>query len=377
MRPFRCVAGALLCCLVAVLLPATAQAQRTQGSPLQSAANYPYHCDYRWAAGGFGPGGAQQYEPQYIGPSTCSLWQSGTTTQNSHLVPGTGTVTKARVKSGPNPAKISIATVRMYEGRNVAVPGGSQVTCCRGVSETPPISPTPNAVTEIPVNFRVEAKTFDPNSGQAGWRDIVVVNAVEQGGGTLPIADLGGPKPFGSSSAQDPSIYWYFPKFEPSADNQNQWFAPKFEVLMNYDWVPEAAAPAPTPPTGSPTPPVTPACPATGAQARAAQACPATPTPLAAVKSTRLKLRRGVVGVAVTCNATRTCSGRVRIRTAAKKPRLLGSKKLSVKAGKTSTIRVGVAKKLRRLVKKQGTSVTVEVDLGTAGKFTRRLTLKR
>lgn len=375
MRVLRCVAGALLCCTVAALLPATAQAQKTQGSSLAAPANYPYHCDYRWSSGPFGPGGYQEFVPVQIGASTCSIWQGGVPSQAqlSHLVPGTGTVTKARVRSGPNPAAISIATVRLYEGRSQTVPGGIEQTCCAGVSETPPVTPTPNAVTEIPVNFRVEAQPYDPNTGRAGFHDVVVVNAVGTTG-TLPIHDRGGPKPFGLTLAPD-SIYWYFPKFNPSQNNQNQWFAPGFEVLMNYDWTPDAPKACAAAATQA-CPPATPP-PSQGAK----PAPGGGPTPAtrrsAAVRSSSLTLRRGKVGVRVACTATTACKGRVRLRTAAKKPRLLGSRSLSVKPGRTATVTVGVARKLRRLVKPKGTKVTVEVDLGAAGKVTRRVTLRR
>jgi hypothetical protein len=242
--------------LVAIsLLPSMAVA--AEGSDLSAPANYPYHCDYRWSPGyngqpgAFGPGGYQEYVPEYIGPSTCSLWQIGSSTENTHLVPGTGTVTLARVKSGANPAPVSIATVRQFTGRDQQ--GGEVTTCCYGISQTVVINPTPNAVTEIPVNLRVEAKPFDPNTNSAGWHDIVAVN-VHGETGTLPMSDRGGPKPLIAPSG-DYGALWYFPKFNPSEHNQNKWSASGFEVLMNYDWCSGGgglhraqACPTPTPP---------------------------------------------------------------------------------------------------------------------------------
>jgi hypothetical protein len=252
------------------LLHSTAVAQiNNQGSNLNAPANYPYHCDYRWSAGyngqpgAFGPGGKQEYVPEYIGPSTCSLWQIGNSTQTTHLVPGTGTVTRARIKSGANPAPVSIATVRQFTGRDQQ--GYLVTTCCRGVSQTAVINPTPNAITAIPVNFRVEVKAFDPNTNSAGWHDIVAVN-VHGESGTLPMSDYGGPKPLIAPEG-DPGALWYFPKFNPSEDNQNKWTASGFEVLMNYDWCPasggalrraqDTGCPTSTPP-GGPTDPNSP-----------------------------------------------------------------------------------------------------------------------
>ena len=231
--------------------PSAAEGQTRSGSSLTAQANYPYHCDHRWTAGyngepgAFGPGGAQEWVPQNMGASTCSIAHLGINgrVETSHLVPGTGTVTVARVKSGPDPAAISIATVRSFQGRDSN--GKYSDTCCMGVSETPTINPTPNDITEIPVNFRVEAQQFDPNSGRAGWHDWVVVN-VHGTSGTLPIHDNGDPKPFDAftpPAANDHNTFWHFPQIDPNEHNQNRWNAPGFEVLMNYDWCP-ATAPA-------------------------------------------------------------------------------------------------------------------------------------
>jgi hypothetical protein len=189
MRPPRKALALAVVSLAALPGAAAAQTRSNLGSPLSAPANYPYGCETRWSAGyngqpgAFGPGGSQEWTPTPIGPSTCSIAHIGLNgkPETSHLVPGTGTVTVARVKSGPNPAPISIATVRSFQGRDQQ--GQYSNTCCRGVSETPTVTPTPNAVTEIPVNFRVETQQFDPNTNRAGWHDIVVVN-VQAGPGT-------------------------------------------------------------------------------------------------------------------------------------------------------------------------------------------------
>ena len=39
------------------------------------------------------------------------------------------------------------------------------------------VNPTANAITEIPVGFRVEVQQYDPNQpSKVGWHDIVAVN---------------------------------------------------------------------------------------------------------------------------------------------------------------------------------------------------------
>jgi hypothetical protein len=390
MLPPRMVAALVLVVVSAAPGVAAAQGSRSNlGSPLTAEANYPYHCDYRWAAGyngepgAFGPGGAQEWTPTYIGPSTCTIAHLGRSgnPDTSHLVPGTGTVTVARVKSGPNPAAISIATVRSFQGRDSQ--GQYSNTCCQGVSETPTVTPTPNGITEIPVNFRVEAKEFDPNTNQAGWHDYVVVN-VHGTTGTLPMNDNGEPKPFAASGGPSPNDYnafWHFPQIDPSQTNQNRWFAPGFEVLMNYDWCPAAAAgrarqaqagcsstqPAPGP--GEPPPP--------GGPAGGQPPQQTTSTPLATVRSSRLRLRGSRVALRVKCDAPRTCVGRVRLKTRARRARTLGSRRIRIASGRTGTVNVALSRRNRRLIKPSGTRATVEVDLGTAGKVTRDVTISR
>jgi hypothetical protein len=135
-----------------------------------------------------------------FGPSTCSVAHLGLSgkPETSHLVPGTGTVTVARVKSGAEPGAHQhrdrpLVPRARRAGRHV-----EHVLPWR--VETPTVNPTPNAITEIPVNFRVEATQFDPNTGKAGWYDWVVVN-VHGTTGSVPIHNNGSPKPFSAFTA--------------------------------------------------------------------------------------------------------------------------------------------------------------------------------
>jgi hypothetical protein len=388
MRSFRCVAGALLCCTAAALPATKAFAQTTTvGSSLTAAPNYPYHCDVRWMPGdgannlgGWGPGGQQFWTPMPTGPTTCSLGMLGQQGKpaTSTMVPGKGTVTVARVKSGPNPAPISIATVRSFEGRDQQ--GQLVNTCCQGVSETPVVTPKPNAVTEIPVGFLVDAYPFDPDTKKAGVWDYVVVN-VHGTSGTLPIHDKGGLKPFGIGSTPpgDNHSFWHFPQIDPSQHNQNRFIADGFEVLVNFDWT---------------------ACTQTAGAARAAQACSTQQQPppaqdtgaggqttnttttttagrLASIRSSRLTMRRGTVKVSVKCLATTTCRGTARLKTTARKARTLARKSVRIRAGKTASVSLKLSRKNQRSIKRRGTRVAIEVDLGAGGKVTRRVTLKR
>lgn len=363
---FRRTVRAVAVVLVALTAwPVVASAQISgQGSPLTADANYRYHCETRWMPGvpgnpgGFGPGGYQDYVEQPIGPSTCTVFQTGATPGTSHIVPNSGKVTVARVKSGANPAPVSIATVRQFTGKRPS-DGQLVTTCCQGVSETETVNLTPNGITEIPVNFLVESKPYDPNSpGVAGYRDWVVVN-VHGTTGTLPISDAGLPRPI-IAPAGDPGAIWHFPQIDPSQTNQNAWFASRFEVLMNYDWVP----------TGATTPPET--C----TRGLALRQC--APPSAVEVRSSKLALKRGKIGVSVKCARTdgQPCKGKVRLRTVAKKPVLLASKTLNVAAGKTRTVSVSLNSKARKRLKGKK-QIRVEIALSGQAAITKDVTLRR
>ena len=363
---------AFVALVVAAVSPAIASAQISgQGNPLTSPANYPYHCETRWMPGtpgnpgGFGPGGYQDYVEQPIGPSTCTIFQTGATPGTSHIVPNSGKVTVARVKSGPNPAPVSIATVRQFTGKRPS-DGQLVTTCCQGISETETVNLTPNGITEIPVNFLVESKPYDPNNpGVAGYRDWVVVN-VHGTTGTLPISDAGLPRPI-IAPAGDAGAVWHFPQIDPSQTNQNAWIASRFEVLMNYDWVPTSA-----------TTPATETCTRGLALRTCAPQPPTAVAGLAEVRSTTLRLRRGKIGVAVKCARTdnQACKGKVRLRTVAKKPVLLASKTLNIKAGKSKTVSVSLTSKARKRLKGKK-KIRVEIALSGQAAITKDVTLRR
>jgi len=84
------------------------------------------------------------------------------------------------------------------------------------------------------------------------------------------------------------------------------------------------------------------------------------------------------VKVKVNCTAPAgaRCAGTVRLRTRAKKPKFLASKKMNVAAGK-STVTLKLSRKARRHLRKKSTKVSVGIDLGSAGKTSKNLTLKR
>ncbi len=366
MLALRSIVPLVTAVLVSLSLSSGVHAQVAgQGSPLVTPANYQYGCETRWA---FPGPGQTAYQPITIGPSTCTIWQSGTTTANSHLVPGTGTVTTARVRSGPNPAPISIATIRRYFKPNQQ--NQMEYVCCQGISTTPVVQPTPNGVTEIPVNLIV--MTQQPENGQTGYWDIVAVNV--HGPGSLPMAELG-PHEYALGS-NPPNATWQYPMVAPNDSNMNTWDAPNFEVLMQFDWCPKiagtraVAAPRAGCASASAGPGVTP-----GPSPVPTTPSPSKPKAPAAVSSAKLKMaRNGRVAVGIRCQQSRRCQGAIRLRLG---KRVLARGSIAIKAGGRATVRMTVAGKERRRVTRKGVKVVVDVDLGKAGKVTRTVTLRR
>lgn len=357
-------------CLALLLLPtaALAQSKPAQGSPLANPANYPYNCQARWLPG---PTPPFDYVPDYGFPSpTCALFQPGTSNDDTGLVPGPGKVSSARVRAGANPAPISIVVLRSFEGRNPQSPGTLIRTCCQNVGESAVFTPTPNAVTEVPLDLTVDTKLFDPNSTQVGWHDIVGINV--HGPGDLPVADLGNRSVSAPKSVH--AMRMSYPKPDPGQNVEFGWFAGGFEVLMNYSWCANTGT---RQTCGKTVPPVDGGGGGGTTGGGSGTQTPAT-KPTATIRSKRLALKgRKTVGVQVACGRSVVCNTTVRLRTKAKKPVVLGSKKAKVGAGKSATVKVPVSAKNRRKVARKGTKVTIEVDLGGGAVVRRGVTLRR
>src|SRR3954471_1170637 len=170
--------------LAAALLAAPAQAS-TWGSPLTNPSNAAFGCESAvtqdFATGLF------LVTPQ--GLPSCTWWTNGGGTPGqtfTSYVPGTGTVTNVRVRSGPQPAPLRISILRSngvgtYQSSGT---GG----CCFGERESAIVQPAPNQISEFTVNFPVESVRIPEQGVQ--YVDIVAISAIA-GTGTLPVFDAG------------------------------------------------------------------------------------------------------------------------------------------------------------------------------------------
>lgn len=364
-------AGAATLLALALSAPPSPAATQVHGSPLASAANGGWGCETAWLPDNFPP---YQYRPMPSGHSSCTYFTPGNSNTTSAFVPGNGTITKARVKSGPNPAPLSIVILR----RTWLKKNGQAVdhTCCSVEAETAAFQPTPNAVTEVPVNLPVSIQPDPPEQG-GGWHDIVGVTA--HGPGQLPIATVG-PQTLGTGTQQGIlTAIGFYPRIAPKTFSINEWNLPNAEVLMQYEWTDGCATTrsklrACAPAAGGPAAPVTPATPTTPGQTNAA-------TKLAEVRSRRLSLRGRRVTVTVKCTTGtgRSCSARVRLRKRGSKLVTLASRRVRIKDGTSAKVRLTLSRKARKRIRSRNTRVRVEVDFGkkNGGKITRNLTLRR
>lgn len=363
LRSVAAATGALTVLLALPVESATAQTKNQQGTSMSlAAATGPeaFGCETRFLPDIAPP---FLYVKQPTGVTSCTAWQPGTTIDNTHLVPGPGTVTTVRVKSGPNPAPLRVTIVkRLFQTHPVT----GQITdaiCCTGTGvESATFQPTPNAVTEVPVNLKVT--TTPSTNGASGHHDIVAISGV--GPGDLPITSTGEHSLNAGVLSTTPTMQIFYPKVETGLQGQAQHDYANYVVLMNYDWVADSTGggqtPQTPPTTSTPQPPPT----------------PATPVP-AAVTSKSLKLKKGKVAVNVTCTAAggQFCQGTIRLLTRAKKPVELAKKAVNIRGGKSSTVSLKLGSKALKRVKKKTNRVTVEINLGGGGTRTANLNLNR
>lgn len=237
---FACAAG-LLC-------PSGALGQagvRVVGSPLVNPANSTFGCEVRPRAFGGTPGYENQpygeLVPTASGAADCTWSLAGvfgrTTFEEDPRVgsvpgPGTGTITRIRVKSGPNPAIIRFTV------------GEAQSTiCCFFRAETAPTRPKPNDITSYAVNLPVDSGT---KAGGKRIDSFVGLTAVS-GTGSIPLHDTGLHNTIGNGSTPgNPNAGAIYPRLAPAngGDGAGQVADgnPGFEVLMELTWCAQGAA---------------------------------------------------------------------------------------------------------------------------------------
>jgi hypothetical protein len=215
--------GVALLAGILVAAPAHSQVQsRTLGSTLAAAPNLDLSSRLGLPAGSecaVRPNIADLLFGGFIftGTPTCTWWPAPGTAANTYVPLGRGTITRARVRSGPNPAPLRIAVLSSGSG-----------LCCTAQVSSQVFQPAPNAVTQVTVNLPVAAG-LDRNRAGSQFTDFVGVTAV--GPGSLPVADTGN-RALGS----DPAAAYLHPELTNNNSNTDVGYGPGYEVLLQVDW---------------------------------------------------------------------------------------------------------------------------------------------
>lgn len=296
------------------------------------------------------------YEYLPSGQPDCTWYQVGVpgsvdySDPRTGSVPADGFITNVAVRSGPTPAAIRIVIVRQIGG----LAGGQLHTtaCCAFVSETQPLQPAPNAITNFPVNIPVERNI----RGTSAVADYVGISGVS-GTGTLPLFSNGRNNIITDPGPGNPEAGFLYPRMGalegPGGGTRNNESTPGVEVLVQWTWTPPGVVPPPTPPPITPAPPTNPPA-ATAPTAQAAAAANA---------------RRALIQLA--CGANAACQGQLELlsrssQLAAGKPKVYGSATYSLAAGQSSEVKVKLNRKGKALIRKRK-SVTVSLRLTPTG----------
>ena len=197
-------------------------AQRNFGSSLRATPNLNIGCDL---APILNPITGQPMLAA-TGQTTCTFRNLGYLYSNkiTSFVPGNGTVTRFRVKSGPNPAPLRLTISESGLG-----------TCCTARSFSRVFRPRANRTTTFNVNMRVTRSAHRlPNGQLEQITDVVGLTAV--GLGTLPFHDEGTAGTFTPGSGFTQLWYPLTARGEPRVEGIVT--ADGLETLFQWTFVP-------------------------------------------------------------------------------------------------------------------------------------------
>jgi hypothetical protein len=311
----------------------------TFGSDLSQTANVSFGCEARPYPG---VGGGMQLTP--TGVSSCMWWSAPLTPSTTYVPGGDGRVTAARVRSGANPAPLRISVISSGSG-----------LCCTHRSNSAIFTPTPNAITQVPLDLAASTG-IDTTRNGGQYNDIVVVSAV--GPGTLLVHDFG---VHGSFDLSAPAATFLHPELTNGNSNTDVGYMDGYEVLLQVDWTP---TPPPAPQLPTQTPPVQPP------QNPQSPQSPQSPQQPATLRLSRLGLR----GRTLTLQASGPTSVTARLErcTVVRRPRrhtvCTSAGRLSATARSAGPLRIALPRRL-----KAGTYRVTVSGSGGAGTVVKRL----
>jgi hypothetical protein len=312
------VAGALA---ALALTPASAAATVTFGADLSLTPDLSFRCQLPPPF--FGP---------YVLPDTCTAFTAGIFGgggRGSHLVPnGSGVITKLRIRE-PN---VQSSPLKLTVVRAIRAPQSTVAVCCTITSESPPFTPLPNAITEVTFNPPIPVHAITTVTGVFEY-DAVALTATDVNS-IIPAATAAGH----SSGA-------YIPAAVPGQERHEDMtsLGTSTQILFEVD---EELTDTSNPAPGST--PVAPVAPITVAPAPGPAIPPATNPFARPLTFGTGRFAGNAASIPLVCQLTTVCQGTLRLQDAkppartakASAPRLYGSARFSVKAGRHATVKV-------------------------------------
>ncbi|MEA2374478.1 MAG: hypothetical protein QOD53_941 [Thermoleophilaceae bacterium] len=156
---------------------------------------------------------------------SCSWTTSGAlfNPAESMVVPGTGTITRLRIKVGPQTGPMRIAILQSLRQEN-----GGEAACCIGRRQTKVFTPKPNAVKTLKVKLRVSS-TFNKKSRIYAFDSLFLT--MENAGTPIP-ANVSDPNSDNCSGG-------WFPAVRPRQENYTGPYGVcGYTILIRADWKP-------------------------------------------------------------------------------------------------------------------------------------------
>lgn len=227
-RPALVLALGLILAL-AIAGPASA---RWYGSTMQGTPNANYGCESALILGGLGG-----VELAPTNQRSCTYRHAGyvNSLRPTAIVPGSGTIRRIQVKSGPNPARLRLVVLTGSSRVNTLtgedIPG--TYTCCTARFVGPAFRPRPNATTTRRVNIRVGGSRSNEIQIRIHTSDSLALSAV--GPGTVPLRI---DESVGNFVAGTPLATGFFPQTKVGEPRVDGYTMPGIDLMFRWDFQP-------------------------------------------------------------------------------------------------------------------------------------------
>jgi len=201
------------------------------GSTLAGTPNATYGCEAALTSGVFG------FSLSPTNQSSCTYRHAGYLFRNrfTFIAPGTGRITKIRIKSGPNPARARL-TVLTGSSRVDPFSGRDQpgtYTCCTARYVSKPFRLRPNAIT----TKRTNVKVYDVRDKRLRFRihssDGLALSF--ERGGTVPLRINS--SQLGSYNAGTPQLVGYWPRTGRGDPRVDGYPLSGVDLMFQWNWV--------------------------------------------------------------------------------------------------------------------------------------------